>query len=233
MIIKNSAIILAGGRGIRFGDSTPKQFLNLNGRRVIDYSIYEFTRHSKIDEIIIVVSKEWKRIIAKENPNCKVIVGGDTRTASSLKGLEACDKSCQSVFIHDAARPIFNRGMIDVPILHFENLKYDAVVPVVQPVDSYITHPKLEENKPEIMVNMIEHNNRNILRIVQTPQVFRYNKILSAYKNIKKSWSDDLSVLINHKPNCNVLLLSGSSTNIKITNQIDLKIAEILLNNEK
>tara|TARA_B100001750_G_C15512066_1_gene604364 strand:- start:357 stop:1058 length:702 start_codon:yes stop_codon:yes gene_type:complete len=233
MIIKNSAIILAGGTGSRFGESTPKQFLNLNGSRVIDYSIYEFIRHLKIDEVIIVVHKEWKRIIAKENRNCKVIVGGDTRTASSLKGLEACNKSCQNVFIHDAARPIVNRGMIDVSIRYFENSKYDAVVPVIQPVDSYITDPKLVKNNIRVKGNMIKYNDRNTLKIIQTPQVFRYSKILSAYKNIDKSWSDDLSVLIKYNQDCNVMLTDGSFTNIKITNPIDLKIAESLLNNEK
>lgn len=233
MIIKNSVIILAGGIGSRFGESTPKQFLNLNGSRVIDYSINEFLRHIKINEIIIVVSKEWERIIAKENPNCKVIVGGDTRTASSLKGLESCDKSCQNVFIHDAARPIVNKGMIDVPIRYFENSRYDAVVPVVQPVDSYITSPKLLKNNIKLKGNMIKYNDRNILRIIQTPQMFRYSKILSAYKNIEKSWSDDLSVLINYKQDSNIMFTDGIATNIKITNPIDFKIAEFLLNNEK
>ena len=72
----NIAIILAAGSGSRFGSSTPKQFMKIKNKRIIDYTIEAFERSEDIDKIIIVVSKEWVNKISKENSNYKIISGG-------------------------------------------------------------------------------------------------------------------------------------------------------------
>ena len=73
--MKNIAIILAGGAGERFGSTTPKQFIILHGRRVLDYSVSTFLKHDQIESVIIVCPKDWLKIIENEYPNCKIVCG--------------------------------------------------------------------------------------------------------------------------------------------------------------
>ena len=95
--MKNIAIILAAGSGERFGDETPKQFIILHGRRVLDYSVNIFKKHKDIDDIIIVCPKEWINIIQNEYPDFKIVIGGKTRKDSSFNGLKACPNNTKNV----------------------------------------------------------------------------------------------------------------------------------------
>ena len=99
--MENIGIILAGGTGERFGDTTPKQFIILHGRRVLDYSVSTFLKHDNINSVIIVCPKDWIKIIQKEYPNCLVVESGKTRKDSSFNGLKACSKNTKNVFYVD------------------------------------------------------------------------------------------------------------------------------------
>ena len=108
----NIGIILAGGSSIRFGDDTPKQFLILHGRRVLDYSIKTFEDNKHINKIIIVVPKKWKKIIQDEYSKHNIIIGGNSRRESSYNALKVCPKKTKNVLIHDAARPFVDNTII-------------------------------------------------------------------------------------------------------------------------
>ena len=219
--MKNIAIILAGGNGKRFDNSTPKQFLYLNKRRIIDYSISTFNNHQKIDKTIIVCHKEWIKIISKEYPNHKIVIGGKTRQESSFNGLIACPKITKNVFIHDAARPFVSSTIISNSIDMLG--KYDAINLSIPSLDTAI----IEKNK---LVDIIPKRRHVFLN--QTPQSFKYQTILKAHKKYtNKDLSDDIQLA--KKMNVDCYNLKGEIYNIKITHENDMKIADLIISSKK
>ena len=217
---KNIAIILAGGRGDRFGQDVPKQFQLLNGKKIIDYSIKTFENHNLINKIIIVCHKDWVHIIQDEYKDCCVITGGLTRQESSYKGLLACTENPENVLIHDAARPFITNDMISnsIDLLN----KYEAINTCIKATDTVIVRKN----------NFIESVlNRESIFLSQTPQAFKYRTILKAHKKFKGEDASDDIQLVN-KMNINCYNTIGSKYNIKITDKLDLTIAEIIINNK-
>ena len=212
--ITNSAIILAGGSGLRMESKTPKQFLLLNKKRILDYSIDSFLNNKNIDEIIIVSQINW---IGKINDNKKITItnGGETRTQSVLSGLLSCNENCKKVIIHDSSRPFITDNLINEGLKYLS--KYNAAIPVIDIEDSLI------EIKPKL-----SYLNRENIKKIQTPQFFDYKKILTAHFLNKKSYTDDLSILLEHfkyKSNVSFKLFNGDKNNFKITTQNDYEIA--------
>ena len=83
----NSAVIVAGGIGLRIGSDIPKQFLKIKGKEILSFSVKTFLEHPQINEVIIVSHPDWIKIVSKNYPNCKVIKGGERRQDSSLNGV--------------------------------------------------------------------------------------------------------------------------------------------------
>tara|TARA_Y100000994_G_scaffold237054_1_gene228242 strand:- start:74 stop:730 length:657 start_codon:yes stop_codon:yes gene_type:complete len=214
----NSVIILAGGIGSRFKSSIPKQFLNLNDKQtVLSFVVNQFIKNQLVNEIIIVVSKPWLKKIQNEFKNLKVIVGGGNRSQSSFNGLKACSSKCINVLIHDAARPLVSQEIINNSINELSN--YDAVIPTLDVPDSLICN-KDGENK---------YLDRQIIKLVQTPQSFKYNKIFLAYNNHTNEL-DDYSVLVKNKViDVKSKFIKGSKFNFKITTKNDIKFARKLV----
>jgi len=219
--MKNIAIILAGGLGNRLGGDTPKQFKLLNNRRVIDYSIRIFEEHDLIDKIIIVCHKDWVEIIESEYKEHVIVTGGASRQESSFKGLKACVGNPENVLIHDAARPFLTQKIISSSINSLD--KYQAVNTCIPSKDTII----IQKN------NLIESipNRKNIL-LSQTPQSFKYKTILSAHNKFK---GDDLSddIQLVNKIDIDCCNNKGSRYNIKITDNLDMEIAQMIINNRK
>ena len=214
----NAAIILAGGIGSRLNSSIPKQFQKLmNNRRIIDYSVKKFLQNHKINDVIIVCQKDWLDIIKKEYPECIVVKGGLTRQQSSFIGIKACPKNIDNVLIHDSARPFVTENMINDSI---EMLKqYDAVNISVPSSDTVI-------NVKKEMINLVL--DRKEIYLSQTPQSFKYDTILKAHnKSNDNTASDDIQLVRNLDVECYNII--GSRDNIKITQQLDMSIAESLI----
>ena len=214
----NVAIILAGGTGSRLNSSIPKQFQKLtNNRRIIDYSVKKFLQNNKIDNVIIVCHKDWLGVIKKEYPECIVIKGGLTRQESSFIGIKACPENIDNVLIHDSARPFVTENMINDSI---EMLKqYDAVNISVPSSDTVI-------NVKKEMIDLVL--DRKEIYLSQTPQSFKYDIILKAHnKSNDNTASDDIQLVRNLDVECYNII--GSRDNIKITNLLDIKIAENLI----
>lgn len=134
----NIGIILAGGIGARFKSNKPKQYMKLNGKEVIEYTINAFKKSRKIEYILCVLDKntlQEGRI--EEAYNIKCIQGGDTRNASLKNALDYIKhkhKNTNNIFIHEAARPFITDTIINKYIDELEH--YDAVVTAVEITDS-------------------------------------------------------------------------------------------------
>ena len=212
----NSLILLAGGSGKRAQQNIPKQFIELDGEKKMRlmYLQYPYTNVKNInfDEVIIVAPSEWKDTIEKElsstniNVTCKVVEGGYTRSKSSYLGLQACSSKCEKVLIHDAARPFVSKEIYDSCIEYLD--RYDSVIPIIPSKDTSIYFNSSKN---------IDFINRNKIRLVQTPQAFKYDIIIEAYKNQKDEKTDDLQILLNYKPETNIKFIEGSEKNFKVT----------------
>ena len=216
----NIAIILAAGSGRRFGSSTPKQFMKIKNKRIIDYTIEAFERSEDIDKIIIVVSKEWVNEISKENSNYKIISGGKSRRESSYKGLMECPSNTKKVLIHDGARPFVSQEIIKSCLDTLNH--YKAVVTSIPFNDTIVR----SANQTVISIE-----NRNDFFCNQTPQGFEYKTIIKAHEVCDKKVTDDISLLDLNKIKCKII--EGSPKNIKITNPSDIYLAENILKSIK
>ncbi len=215
-------IIVAGGSGQRFGSKIPKQFVTLKGLPIIFHSIYTFYNFDNHLKFIITLPKEfyeyWDNLCEEYNfkvPHSKV-VGGITRFMSVKNALDAInDKGL--VAIHDAVRPLVSKETLE---RCFEAAKiHGNAIPVVTIVDSI---RKLNFDN-SIQVNRDEYV------LVQTPQVFDIDQIKDAFKQpYQQDFTDDAVVL--EKTGRRIIMVEGNRENIKITTQLDMIIAEAIMN---
>lgn len=221
----NSAIIVAAGSGKRFGRKTPKQFLEIHGKPVLIHTLERFEKCDSIDEIILVLSenkiKEFSVILGDYNlPKLrKIIKGGENRAESVYKGLnEIKPESAEIIAVHDGARPLVTSEEISQTI---EKAKeFGAACLVAEVTD---TIKEVSENK------IIKTVSRQSLRKALTPQCFRYNILTKAFdENDISAIATDECYLVEQL-GYEIVVVEGSSRNIKITFEEDLKIAEALL----
>lgn len=215
-----SAIILAGGSSIRLGGETPKQFLEINGKKLIDFSISTFLSIKEIDEIIVVVPKKYKVEVEEPYPELIIVSGGTSRKESSYKGLSACSENTKKVLIHDAARAFISTQLIKDCIKALDN--YDAVTLAIPVVDTIA----LCYND-----NIQKMENRDDLKAIQTPQGFNFKKIKTAHESFIGDATDDIRLMLESGYQCKIL--EGHVDNFKITTQNDLIRAEHKIKGQK
>jgi 2-C-methyl-D-erythritol 4-phosphate cytidylyltransferase len=226
--MKKIAIILSGGKGERFENSLPKQFVKLAGKSVIEYTIDVFNRHKDIDEIIIVskedyIEKTWE--IVKKNSFFKVekiISGGIDRfgsTHSAIKALVSEGEDTKVLF-HDAVRPLVDEYTITKCLEALDD--YNAIDTAIDATDTII-----EIDNDACIVNI---PNRAFMKRGQTPQGFRLGTIRLAYQKAidknKRTFTCDCGVVKEMLPDTKIKVVKSSEKNIKITYPIDLHIAE-------
>ena len=223
----NSVIIPAAGKSSRMGDKIDKQLVKLNSKELIIHTIEIFKQNKNIDEIILVVNskkiKIFKKLIRNYNlDNVKIISGGDSRKQSVYLGLLSMDKTEGKVLIHDGARPFLNNKYIDKILKKLD--KYKGCVLGVKPKNTI----KSIEN--EFIKKTYKRNN---LCSIQTPQGFRKDIILKAYKKgIKEDIkvTDDSSLV--ERLGIKIKIIKGDYTNFKVTTKIDLELAKVLIRKE-
>lgn len=225
---KNIAIVLAAGKGTRMGTEIPKQFQHIHGKPVLYYSLQAFQTHAGIDEIVLVMSKEYEtyckeEILEKYNITkvSAIVEGGAERYDSVMAGLAVC-RDCSYVLIHDGARPCLTKEIIDRCLASVR--EYDACIVGMPSKDTI----KIADDQGFVSVTPPRKNVWNI----QTPQVFSYELIYDAYKQMAARGmagvTDDAMVveLLNA---AKIRLIEGSYENIKVTTPEDIKILENLL----
>ena len=215
------AIIVAGGTGQRFGSQIPKQFLPLKGLPILMHTIKTFYKFDSSIKIIVTLPADfiemWQALCSeyKFTIHHKTIQGGETRFHSVKNGLNTITQT-GVVAIHDAVRPLVST---DTLLRCYETAQRTGnAVPITSLVDS-IRQLKGDASKQV---------KRDEFVLVQTPQVFEISLLKKAYEQpYILDFTDDASVV--EKLGTKIILVEGNRENIKITNQTDLLIAEVLL----
>ena len=216
--MKNYAIILASGKGSRFGSEIPKQFIKINGKTILEHTIEAFEKSSVIDEIIVVITPEYHNlaqdILSKNNYKkiSKLLNGGEERKDSSYIGVSAIEDAEANVLIHDCARPFVSQEIISNCVKTLEN--NDACTVAIPCVDTIY---KIEDNKIKSIPK------RNELMCAQTPQCFKLSLIKRAHELSKNDsdFTDDCGLVVKYNLS-DIHIVQGGSENIKITYKSDI-----------
>jgi 2-C-methyl-D-erythritol 4-phosphate cytidylyltransferase len=229
--MRTIAIILAGGTGKRMGTSINKQFLLLDNKPIIVHTLQVFDECRQIDGIYLVVNQKDLPVMQEDiletykfNKIMKLVIGGRLRQDSVKNGLEAIEPPCDNVIIHDGARPFVSPAFIEKGIFLME--MFDAIIPALPVKDTIKV-----VSKEGFVLKTLE---RDSLWHVQTPQTFKYDMIMKAYREgiTKKLYGyDDATFLENMGKK--VKVVEGSPYNIKITTPEDLTIARGMLSQLK
>lgn len=221
IMMKKIAVIVAGGSGSRMGTNIPKQLLTINNKPIVIYTVESFLAALEDIKIILVMPEsyleEGKKLLTSYFPNNNIqcVVGGPTRFESVKAGLSYI-KEDSIIFVHDAVRCLVSPSLIQ---LGYEKaLTHGAAIPVISIKDSIRI---LEGNNSSVF-------NREILRAVQTPQIFKSDILLPAFKQpYEASFTDEATVV--EKMGHPITLFSGEETNIKITVPADIEFAKQVL----
>lgn len=225
------AVILAAGSGSRTGLSTPKQFLLLGGKTVLEHSVQTFHDHPGIGQVVIVTSKEFipkVQGIVKTNNWTKVtavLPGGKERFDSSLAAVHHFSNNPDLVMLfHDAARPLVSARIISDTLKAMET--FNAVDVAIPAVDTIV-----QCDAAGTVMESVQ--NRNLLWRMQTPQGFRQKTIAKAYENALMdsgfTATDDCGTVLRYLPHEKVGIVRGDEKNIKLTYADDLPLMEFLL----
>lgn len=232
------AIILAGGSGTRAGGDMPKQLQKLEERPIFMYSVDAFAA-AGVTRIVLVINRQWAEEFHEALNNASIdqseldirfCPGGASRPESVMNALGdirlsgwVSEDATAMVAIHDAARPLITSDVISEG--YRTASEHLTAVPVV-PVTDTLRH--LESNGTSVTVPRSEY------RAVQTPQIFDWHLLTTAYNQLSthpeliSQVTDDASV-IELLDDQSITLYPGSPSNLKITTPIDFAIAAALL----
>ncbi len=232
----NVAIIIAGGSGARTKQDIPKQFISINDKPLIIYTMEAFQRHPQIDAIEVVCLEGWEAVLrayAKQFGIDKlnwIVNGGNSGQESIRNGVFNLEQHCSEddvVIIHDGIRPVTEESVIS-----------DIIVKCVQYGNAVTSLPyneqifvKLDENSTK------EYIPRETLQRVQTPQGYKYGKLLWAYKEAFKknigifgsAYTNTMMVDLGER----LYFAAGSEKNIKITTMEDMELFKAMLSMKK
>jgi 2-C-methyl-D-erythritol 4-phosphate cytidylyltransferase len=219
-------VIAAGGAGKRFGGSVPKQFLKVQGVPILERTISLFASLRVVDEIVVVSSLDHVGRVEKlvRRMGCGKIVsivpGGRERQDSVWNGLHAFIAKPDIILVHDAARPLVSRKVVEAVVAGA--ISNGAAVVGVRICDTI----KMEGKKGFYERTL----DRKRLWAVQTPQGFRFDLLLKAHKAARRGryMGTDESSLVERLA-IPVRIVEGNQSNIKITTRQDLRLAEMWL----
>ena len=227
----NTAIILAGGVGSRMGVDRPKQYLVVNNKPIIIYCLEIFQNHPQIDNIVIVVSDEWKDYVQENVKHynitkvCGYAPAGKTRQHSIFNGLICTEENSPNTdvcIIHDAARPLVSDKIISDCITGA--VEDDGAMPVI-PVKDTIYMSKDGKSIDSLL-------KRSELFAGQAPESFDFKKYLDIHKSVSDEEIANTagSSEIAYRHDMKIRLVEGSERNFKITTIEDLETFETIVN---
>jgi 2-C-methyl-D-erythritol 4-phosphate cytidylyltransferase len=217
----NTAIIVAAGRGLRFGEQ-PKQFAPILGKPLLIHTLEKFEASPAIDNIVLVLSLDGKEAferLREQFPLRKVssvVTGGDTRAESVRNGLNAA--IADIVVIHDGARPLVSVNEITRTV---EKAMATGAACLVAAVTDTI-----KEADGDAITRTVD---RSRLRRALTPQAFRYAILKRAFESADLGVDVTDECYLVEKLGVPVAMVAGSVWNIKITHAEDIAVAEALL----
>ena len=223
--MKRYLIIVAGGKGLRMGGDTPKQFQLIGERPVLMVTIERLYSMDSSLQIVLVLPKEhveyWRELCKRYafQVPLQLAQGGNTRFHSVQNGLAMIDDIEDAlVGVHDAVRPFVAQQVFDAA--YREAWTHGAAIPMIDVQDS-LRHIVGEEGASEVVP-------RDRYRLVQTPQVFKLSLLRRAYEQrYVEEFTDDASVVeaLGEK----VYAVEGNRENIKLTTPFDMMVASSLM----
>lgn len=218
-------IVVAGGRGQRFGKNLPKQFCELDGRPVLMHAIDNLRAAFPGAGMGLALNTAcmglWADLCNRHGFTSPAITpGGLTRAHSVRNALGIVSDGTRIIGVHDGARPLVSPEMAR-RVANAVCEGADGALPALPPTDS------LRRINPDGQSAAVD---RTLYRTVQTPQFFNAELLLNAYnEEIPPTATDDASVVEAYKPNAFIALIEGDNHNIKITHPGDLQIASLYL----
>ena len=229
-----TAIILSGGSGTRINPDVPKQYIEVEGKMIIDYSLEVFVNCEAIDYFCIIADSKWREsleeIISEKNKDKFIGFAepGEHRQISIFNGLRYINTMFEGnisdedlVLIHDASRPNITcnmrmRYIYGVGTSDYDNTSFDGVVPALS-VKNYI-YQSLDGEK---ITGLLE---RDTLYSGQSPEVYMFKKYLKANEALLPDRIKEIrgSAEPAFMAGMNILLVEGSTRNYQITTQEDL-----------
>ena len=225
------AVIPAAGTGTRMQTELPKQYLSINGRRVIEYSLETFCLHPQIAGLVVALAagdKVWEGLSLAKHPKIRTAPGGKERCHSVLNCLHMLSTMTGAedwVLVHDAARPCINREDIDQLIITLREHPVGGLLAL--PVRDTMKRADIGQDHGQ---HVCETVNRQGLWHALTPQMFRLGKLSQALEQAIRQGelvTDESQAmeLAGLRPR----LVEGRAENIKITRPSDLRLAELYL----
>lgn len=231
---KTIALLTAAGIGSRMGQDIPKQFIHIDNKPIIIYTLEAFQNHPSVDEIVVVCLEGWHDILkayAKQFNIDKlhyIVSGGKSGQESIYNGLKEIEKHFDkdsTIIIHDGNRASVSNEVISDGLFVYE--KFGSAVAAIPCIEAVF--------KSEDGIVSDQQISREQLFRTQTPHVYRLDKLLWAYKEAENRNIENtvaaccLMQILGEK----IYFSTGSEKNIKLTHQEDIEIFKALLHTSK
>ena len=214
-----SAIIAAGGRSLRFGSAQPKQLVTVGGRTILDRAVSLFVGHPRVDEVIVALPAE----LMADPPEClrrasgkplRIVEGGARRQDSVANAFGAIAERSELIVIHDAARPFASADLVERTI--------GAAAEAGAAIAATVARDTVKQAERGLIRATLP---RDTIFLAQTPQAFRRDVLRDALASTADATDEaELAERAGHF----VRLVEGEATNIKITTQDDIAVADAI-----
>ncbi|CAL9412271.1 SDR family NAD(P)-dependent oxidoreductase [Streptomyces sp. enrichment culture] len=234
---RTTAVVLAGGTGQRVGLAIPKQLLKIAGKAVIEHTLTIFEQADCVDDVIVLMAPGFvadvEKIVAKAGlaKVTRIIEGGATRNETTERAIRAlgeglADGEDLNVLFHDAVRPLLSQRVIKDCVAALD--RYQAVDVAIPSADTIIV-TRTHGEDGEFITDVPD---RSRLRRGQTPQAFKLSTIRRAYEiaagDPNFQATDDCSVVLRYLPDVPIHVVPGDEYNMKVTQPVDVFIADKL-----
>ncbi len=234
----NVGLIIAGGVGSRMKAKVPKQFMKVEGKEVIFYTLEAFQKNRDIDAIVVVCLNGWQDVLRRgleeykitkmlKLPNAGIVTGGDTGMHSLRNGMLYLKDNFSTdtiVVIHDAVRPLISQDIISSNIAGV--IRHGTAITTVPATEALL---QITKDNPDNSTQVVD---RSLIMRTQTPQSLRLDKFIWAHEEAVKRGIEDTvatcTLLVELGESVHLIL--GEGTNFKITTQEDVDLMRAYLN---
>lgn len=231
------AVIPAAGIGSRFGSQTPKQYLKLLDKTILEHTIEKFLQCDWIEGVVVAIRDDdpfWSKLSVATHSRVINVIGGGERADSVLNGLSHLSSIAAEhdwVLVHDAARPCITKQQLNAMKSALENEAVGGIM--AQPASDTIKVSEAPNSVSQTELSSVQSTiDRNHVWLAQTPQMFRLSTLKNALEvafNNNQLVTDEASAI--ELSGLAVKLFPGSRNNIKITVRDDLPLAEAIIKN--
>lgn len=221
---QNVAILMAAGKGVSVGGELPKQFMEVHGKMLLEYSLQTFQNHPRIDEIYVVLPEEYLKMeellqyLFDNYPKVnRLLAGGEERFQSSWSAIQwFIDRREDNLLLHDAARPGLTPRIIDDVLDALQD--NEAAVTAIPATDTVI---RVDDN-----LHLQTTLDRKSLYYAQTPQAFSSGLLYDCFEALFADGTflptDESGVVAHYRPEIPIHIVQGSSANFKVTYPEDI-----------